>query len=196
VKYKRKLWLPSEDQLLREIFADRPTKVVGSRLGRSLTSVIGHAKKLGLRKDEAYRARMKETQFRKGQHPHNWRRIGSTRISKDGYLQRKVTDTGYPPSDWVGEHILIWRTARGDVPIGHAVVFKDGDRTHIALDNLEMISRRELMARNTVHNLPGELKEVIHLKGLLNRQIRKREVGNGKEPERSAGAPVRHARTA
>ncbi|MFH0109297.1 HNH endonuclease, partial [Pseudomonas aeruginosa] len=41
------------------------------------------------------RGRSSETQFKKGQKPHTWLPVGSTRVSADGYLQRKISDTGY-----------------------------------------------------------------------------------------------------
>ena len=119
------------------------------------------------------RGRMAETQFRAGAKPHTWRPLGSERFSKEGYLQRKVTDTGYPPRDWVSVHILLWQEAYGPVPAGHAVCFRDGNKTHVVLDNLELVSRRELMLRNTVHRLPKEMALAIQMKGALNRKIRR-----------------------
>jgi hypothetical protein len=126
----------------------------------------------GLRRPGWSRGRMAETQFKPGQRPHTWKPIGSTRLSKDGYLQRKISDTGYPPKDWKGEHIILWEKVHGPVPEGHAVVFKDRDRTHITNDNLELISRSELMRRNTIHNYPQELAAVIRLSGKLKRKLR------------------------
>lgn len=114
--------------------------------------------------------RSAQTRFKKGGIPKNWKPIGSERIS-DGYLQRKMTDTGYPPKDWVGVHIIVWVSHNGPVPKGHAVVFKDGDKRHITIDNLDMISRRDLMLRNTIHHLPEDLKQVIRLNGVIRRKI-------------------------
>lgn len=114
--------------------------------------------------------RMRETQFKKGQRPRTWQPIGSLRTC-DGYLQRKVTDTGYPPRDWQPEHRLIWEKVHGPIPAGQILAFKDKDRTHIDLGNLELITRRELARRNTIHRLPEELKEVIRLKGAIRRVI-------------------------
>src|SRR3989304_3434588 len=87
--------------------------------------------------------------------------------------QKKYTNTGYAPRDWVGEHILLWRKAHGRVLRGKCVVFKDGDKQNITLGNLELISRRQLMARNTIHHLPPELKSVIRAKASLTRTIRR-----------------------
>lgn len=111
------------------------------------------------------------TQFKPGQIPHTWKPIGSERISEEGYLQRKVADTGYPPCDWVGVHIIIWIQHNGPVPKGCVVVFKDGNKTNIDIDNLELLTRAQLMARNTIHNLPEELKDVIRLNGVIRRKI-------------------------
>lgn len=120
--------------------------------------------------------RMKQTQFKKGERngsaARRWRPVGSTRFSKEGYLERKVSDTGYSPRDYVGEHILLWEKTHGPVPKGYMVCFKDGDKTHIVESNLELISRAERMRRNSVHNLPKELSLVIQLAGALKRKIR------------------------
>lgn len=115
---------------------------------------------------------MRDTQFKKGQHPHTWRPIGAERYSKEGYLQRKVSDTGYPPRDWVAVHNLLWIEKQGPIPAGHAVAFKDGDKTHIAEENLELISRAELMRRNTIHRYPEELRDTIMLLGAVKRKVR------------------------
>lgn len=116
----------------------------------------------------------KETRFKPGHKPLNtWKPIGAERNS-DGYLYRKVADTGVKKVDWVMAHIQIWEQHNGTVPSGHAVIFKDGNRKHIEIDNLECISRAELMNRNTIHRLPKELAEVCQLRGALTRQINKR----------------------
>lgn len=119
------------------------------------------------------------TFFKPGQRPHTWLPIGSFRISKDGYLQIKLTDTGYPPRDWVSYHQHVWEQANGPRPGGHVVVFKPGaktvDRDLVTVDKLECISRSELMRRNSYHtNLPPELANLVQLRGAITRQIRKR----------------------
>lgn len=146
----------------------------GDNVGIAFRFKQGHAPaNKGLRRPGWSSGRMAETQFRKGNKPHTWKPIGSTRISKDGYLQRKVSDTGYTPEDWVGVHILMWREVHGPVPQGFAVVFKDGDKSHLDVTNFELISRKELMRRNSIHRYPAELVDVIRLGASLKRQIRK-----------------------
>lgn len=116
----------------------------------------------------------KNTQFKQGNKPHTWIEIGSERITKEGYLQRKINDTGVKMNDWVLVHKQLWEEINGTVPDGHIVVFKNGDKTDIRIDNLELISREENMRRNSVHTLPKELALVIQLKGAVQRQINKR----------------------
>lgn len=129
----------------------------------------------GLRRPGYAPGRMASTQFKKGQLPRNWVPIGSHRYSKEGYLCRKMTDTGYPPRDWVAVHLLLWIEAHGPVPPKHAVCFMDKDRTHISLDNLELVSRADLMRRNSFRtNYPKEIQDLVTLRGALNRQINKR----------------------
>ena len=116
----------------------------------------------------------KETRFKKGNVPHTWKPIGSER-DMDGYLQRKLTETGYPPRDWVMVHHIVWREAGREIPPKHALVFRDGNRRNFALDNLELISRSELMRRNTIHNYGPEIANLVQLRGQITRQINRKE---------------------
>ena len=121
---------------------------------------------------------MRETQFKKGVRQgvavRLYKPIGTERISKDGYLERKVND-GLPlQARWRAVHLVVWEALHGPVPAGHAVAFKNGDRTDIRPENLELIHRRALMARNTVHNLPKPLAQTVQLLGALRRQINRK----------------------
>jgi hypothetical protein len=115
--------------------------------------------------------------FKKGERngvaAYSYNPIGAERITKDGYVERKVSDR---PGQrcWRLAHVLVWEAANGPLPKGHAVVFINGDKRDIRLENLQCITRQELMARNTVHRYPKPVAEAIQLLGALNRQIRKR----------------------
>lgn len=116
-----------------------------------------------------------ETQFKPGHVPHNTQPVGSERIcSKDGYLIRKVRDTGVKRNDWAPVHIWTWEQHNGPVPDGHIVVFRDGNKQNIVIENLELITRAENMRRNSYHNYPKEIARLIQLRGAVNRQINKR----------------------
>ena len=123
--------------------------------------------------------RSAETRFKPGQGPHNTLPIGSYRLDKDGTLQRKINnDKGNNSKRWRGVHELVWVAEHGPVPPKHIVIFKPGRRTavlaEITPDTVECISLAENMKRNTRHNLPKELSDLIQLRGAITRQINKR----------------------
>lgn len=144
----------------------------------------------GLRRPGWGPGRMKETQFKKGVRQgvavRLYKPIGAERISKDGYLERKIND-GLPlQARWRAVHLVVWEAVHGRVPKGHAIIFRNGDKRDIRLDNLECITRKALMARNTVHNLPKPLAQTIQLLGALKRQIRRKTTVHEKQDRRSA----------
>lgn len=145
----------------------------GKRGGSSRFKVGQHAWNKGV--NFIAGGRSAETRFKKGNKTHTWHPIGTERVTKDGYLQRKVSDTGYAPRDWVGMHIIIWQEHhKTPLPSGHVIVFKDGDKRNFDVDNFDCITRAELMKQNSVHNLPKELAELVQLRGAVNRQINAR----------------------
>lgn len=119
--------------------------------------------------------RSHETRFKPGRRPHTWTPIGTERLSKEGYLERKITDTGVTRKDYVQVHRLVWEEHNGPIPEGHTIVFRDKDKTNRDPDNLECISRADLMRRNSYHNYGKEIARIIQLKGAVQRQINKRE---------------------
>lgn len=125
----------------------------------------------------------KETRFKKGQMPHNTLGIGTYRITRDGTLQRKIGNAkGSNSKRWRGVHELVWIDVNGPVPPKHICVFKQGMRTNvleeITIDKVECIALAENMRRNTYHNYPKEIAQLIQLRGAVQRQINKRSKQN------------------
>lgn len=93
-----------------------------------------------------------ETQFKKGEMPHNYMPVGServrtprtNRISIGDYIDVKIAD----PNQWQAKHIFIWKQHNGPVPKGHTVIFGDGDNRNFDLNNLILVSRRQLAILN------------------------------------------------
>lgn len=138
----------------------------------------------GLRRPGWAPGEMARTQFKPGRpahESHNYVPIGSLRLSKDGYLERKVTDDAgvCPARRWVAEHRLVWESINGPVPAGQVVVFRHGQRTtnvdQITVDRLECLTRADLMRRNTIHRYPEPVKQVMRLRGKLSRAISAQE---------------------
>lgn len=82
------------------------------------------------------------TQFQKGHTPANKTPIGTVLMKDDGYLWKKV---GEGARDWRQLHRLIWEEAHGEIPKGHMITFKDGNRENVVPENLEIITRAEHM---------------------------------------------------
>jgi len=75
--------------------------------------------------------------------------LGSEYLTKDGYLRRKVKETGTYNEMYPLVHHLVWLKAGREIPPGHFLCFKDGNRQNIALENLELLTNSEL-SRNTL----------------------------------------------
>jgi hypothetical protein len=145
----------------------------------------------GLRRPGWRAGRMAETQFKKGERRgvavELYRPIGTERISKDGYLERKVNDDLPLQARWRAVHLIVWEAANGPLPAGHAIAFKNGDKSDRRLENLELITRGDLMRRNTIHNYPPEVKQTVRAVASLTRAIRKRvKIDAEKQPGRPA----------
>ncbi|MEQ5770035.1 HNH endonuclease [Halomonas sp. H33-56] len=190
-------WSESDRQLLRELYPNEGNATLGKIFGRNPRSVGQKARAMGLSKSAEHMAAGPgqfrtgqaawnkgikgldfgghATRFKAGRRPETWAPIGSEREC-DGYLQRKVTDTGYTPRDWRPVHHLVWEEHTGrQVPEGHALVFRDGNRRNFTPDNLELITRAELMRRNSYHtNLPPELAQIVQLRGAITRKVNNR----------------------
>ena len=119
------------------------------------------------------------TQFQKGRPPQearNYLPIGSLRMTKDGWLERKVTDDHpVPARRWVAEHRLVWERENGLIPPGHIVIFKEKRRIttaeEITADKLDCISKAENARRNHPKNKSPEYAHMVQLKGAIARQV-------------------------
>jgi hypothetical protein len=126
----------------------------------------------------AAQEKSRKTQFKKGQPIWNHRPVGSERIcSKDGYILIKIEE----PKKWRAKHLVIWEKANGPIPKKHVVIFADGNKLNIALDNLILISQAENARLNQIklrHTDPEITKSGVMLARLLT-QIGKKSNGGG-----------------
>ena len=154
----------------------------------------------GLRRPGWHAGRMRETQFKKGQlsgkAAANHKPIGTVLADNEGYLRIKVRERtsyaeepGWNKNVWPLLSHYVWEQHHGEIPPRHLVVFKDGDRSNCAIENLKLLSMADNISRNHWKNtLPRELAEAILLNGRLKRKIR----GNygKKQNQRSQGSSV------
>lgn len=84
------------------------------------------------------------TTFKKGNIPHNHRPVGSERITKDGYIEIKVQE----PNKWKLKHRMLYEKEYGVIPKGHKLIFADGNKLNLDLDNLILVSSSEELIMN------------------------------------------------
>jgi len=116
--------------------------------------------------------KVKATMFKPGNRPHNWKPDGTiverkdTDISGRVYLYYKISD-----SKWILYHNKIWIDANGPIPKKHIITFIDGNTRNCQLDNLQCISMKDNVIRNSIQRFPQEIIEVIKLTSKLNKTI-------------------------
>lgn len=124
--------------------------------------------------------RTKATRFKKGNKPHNTREDATISARKDKtgrtYLYYRIS-----LGKWVLYHRWLWEQKYGEIPPEKHLVFKDGDSTNVTLDNLELITRKENMKRNSLHNYPDEIKEVVYTLSGFKRRVKTILNQHGKE---------------
>jgi hypothetical protein len=160
----------------------------GDHVGRRFWYPKGHVPaNKGLRRPGYAPGRMAETQFKKGQRTGmargNWKPIGTILPDADGYQRIKVREAkhGAEPTGFGNTKVWpllqrhVWEQQNGPIPAGHTIVFRDGNRANCDIANLEMISRADLMRRNTIHNrYPKEMVNTIMMLGAVKRKLREK----------------------
>ena len=115
--------------------------------------------------------RVKVSMFKKGNEPHNTKYDGHERLDpKDGYIYIRISKGKY-----VLKHRLIWEQHNGQIPKGNIIIFKDKDKYNLNIDNLQMITKRENMLRNTVTKYPIELQQLIKLNNKLKTTLHEKQ---------------------
>ena len=84
------------------------------------------------------------TCFKKGHTPQNHREVGSKRVNVDGYHEIKVEE----PNKWQLLHRVIYEKAKGPIPKGSKIIFADGNKDNLDLDNLVLVSSSEELILN------------------------------------------------
>lgn len=131
-----------------------------------------------------YNANSARTQFKKGVRQgvaaKLYKPIGTERVSKDGYLERKIHDGMPLQSRWRLVHLLNWEALNGPVPKGMCLKCIDGDRSNVEPTNWELISRAMLPRlsgrwRPSYDNAPAELKPTLMAIAKIEHKVRTAE---------------------
>ncbi|MFG9720214.1 hypothetical protein ACEP5D_23730 [Pseudomonas aeruginosa] len=80
----RETWTAEQELVLLRLYPDMPNEVLAARLNKTLQQICSKAYRLGLKKSPEFSKKIRQdwgsaTRFKKGQKPHTWLPVGSTR---------------------------------------------------------------------------------------------------------------------
>ena len=115
--------------------------------------------------------KVQTTFFKKGQEPHNTKFDGYERIDpKDGYIYIRIAK-----GKFVLKHRLIWEQHNGKISKDHIVIFINGDKYDLRIENLKLITRKENMDKNRITKYPLEVQQLIKLNNKLKSKINEKQ---------------------
>ncbi len=195
-----KKFTKEEEQYIISNYPNMETRLIAEKLNRTHASVHRKAWSLGVKKTAEFLEKDKErlrivgashrfqkgnvplnkgqkmstetyekcskTFFKKGGKPHNTKKENSIELRGDGYLWSKIKD-----KVWDLTHRLEWIKHNGQIPDGYIVVFKDKNRMNVSIENLELITLKENMLRNSIQNYPQEVQECMKLVSKIKKKI-------------------------
>lgn len=193
-------WTDDDVAQLRNLRKQHSARVIAEKMGRTRAAVLLKAAALGLdvppavasstrfgreqkpwNKGLRWRAggRSAETQFQPGHSLSLTKPLGST-FESAGYLMVKVSDDpdlpGHrfaKPAQWRALHYLVWEKVHGPVPKGMRVAFKNGNKRDFRIENLELVTRREMMLRNSAQMVDDpEYRSLVATRSALTRKVK------------------------
>lgn len=190
----------TDDIFLIENYLRIPVKPLGKKINKSFTGVSTRLKQLGLvipseireeRKNKGLfrkgqippnkgvkmsnevREKVKHTWFPKGNNPGNAVPDWEERIRKDklgrSYIMIKIPGQ----RKLCHKQVWVWEKTTGKkLQKGQNIIFKDGNSLNVEFINLECLTDKELMLKNTIHQYPDELKIAIRRLSKIKKHLR------------------------
>lgn len=82
--------------------------------------------------------------FPRGHKPWNHVDVGTEVFKDDGYLWRKIA----LPNKWKQVHVILWEKHNGKRPKGMKIIFLDGNKQNITIENLALLKNAEMLILN------------------------------------------------
>ena len=127
-------------------------------------------------------ARSRMTTFRKGDVPHNVQPLGSISIMS-GYWVMKVTNVGNQHQKWKFLHRLLWEKENGPIPKGMNVVFRNGDRNDIRMENLMLMNNKEMARYTPVDDSEPEMQRFSEIVARVAAKVAEKMKGEEDEKQ-------------
>ena len=186
---KRIEFTPEQLERIRLLYPTTSDKQLADEMGCSTKPIRRVAKEMGITKCPEYMDSVNSgikkmiklsKQGRlgcgtpRGTKPFNTHPIGAEIEKKrSGLVYRKVSDTGSRTVDWRPVSHLVWEEVNGKVPKGCMISFKDGNVKNVDIDNLELLTRQEMVSRNSSSRYPEEVRKLIAVKREFTRRMNK-----------------------
>jgi AraC-like DNA-binding protein len=197
----RSLFTKEDDQYLRDNYLTTPIKAISRELGHSSYATFNRLKRLGLEvpkeialsrkrnnlfkpghipKNKGKAAKdwmtpeqlknFKKTQFKKGNEPHNTLADGDIRYREDktGAVYQYIRIS---KGNWELLQREVYRKEIGPLKDNEVVTFKDCNTLNCIPENLEKITNKELMLRNSIHRYGPEISKAQFLFKKIERKI-------------------------
>lgn len=152
---------------LNQIKAYKKNHHISSGLDGRFTKGLVPANK-GVKMPKEVYTKVSGTMFKKGHIPANHKPVGCERIDiKDGYILVKTKE----PKTWELKHRVIWEQHYGPIPKGKCLIFLNGDKTDVRIDNLVLIDRKVNVRINQAglrYEDPDSTKAAINVAELLS----------------------------
>lgn len=168
-----KVWLPCEVEYLEANYPFLLNEEICAELGRPLYGLQTKASELNIYKDPSFFDPETGPYFRDRGLPDfcNPQHDGaiSIRYYRDG---KNVQYIRISNCVWKPLHRHLWEEENGSIPEGHYLTFIDEDPMNADISNLQLISLKEQIKKNTFNRFPLELQQQILLTAKLERKIK------------------------
>lgn len=115
---------------------------------------------------------LKKHQFKKGNEPHNTLEDGVIRKRKDTRTGRAYLYIRVSKGNWKLLQREVYRNEIGPLKKSEVVIFKNGNTLDCRPENLQKISKKENMQRNSIHRYGPEIAKAQFLTKKIERTIK------------------------
>lgn len=188
---RRTIWNDENEDYLKEHYPNTKIKDLAEIMGLSANSIEAKAFMFQLKKTPEFRSQVAQegsvfhknhqpwnkgmkglqmggvqTQFKKGNLPHNTRKDGDSSIREDRNGKRHEyirVSLGV----WIEKKILVWKEHHGEIPKKMCIRVIDGDTMNTDISNLEMIT----MKQNRIINSGSTMLSDNYIARLMTRKM-------------------------
>ena len=202
---KRRPYTQQEIDYIKEHYPTTLNRDICIALGRTEGSIGSVSLRLGLKKDKVYLQKLKtgeignsaktmftkgnaswnkglkgltnksSTKFKKGHIPHNAKESDgaiSIRKDKNGTCYRFIR---VALGKWYHYGRWVWEEKNGKIPKGMCLWHIDRDSLNDNIENLEVITRRDNIKRNSIVNYTHEQRSILKIISKINKKVSSHE---------------------